>query len=208
MTLLINLDRVLDFLHSKGIIHRDIKPENLLLCKKKSGRHVLKLADFGWSVVKRETTGFYRTTLCGTLDYLSPEIVNVSGLSTSPLPRSPPSSLEMRHKEHWTPVACTRCMLTLFILQMRHVCFGGCVFSALSLQNEEYDEAVDRWTLGVLMYEFLLGVAPFMAEDQESTFDRIAGANVCFPADATISEEAKDLIRQVRHHPTQYPPHC
>lgn len=59
----------LEYLHAKGIIHRDIKPENLLLDA--NGR--LKLADFGWSnFLKPDTT---RTTFCGTLDYLAPEML-------------------------------------------------------------------------------------------------------------------------------------
>ena len=56
------------YLHSKHVIHRDIKPENLLL----GLRGELKIADFGWSVHAPEAR---RMTLCGTLDYLPPEMV-------------------------------------------------------------------------------------------------------------------------------------
>lgn len=58
----------LKYLHSKHVIHRDIKPENLLLGLKGE----VKLADFGWSV---HTQSLRRQTLCGTLDYLPPEMV-------------------------------------------------------------------------------------------------------------------------------------
>lgn len=58
----------LSYLHSKHVIHRDIKPENLLLGIKGE----LKIGDFGWSV---HAPGNRRTTLCGTLDYLPPEMV-------------------------------------------------------------------------------------------------------------------------------------
>lgn len=58
----------LDYCHSKNVIHRDIKPENLLL----GYRGDIKISDFGWSV--HAPTG-RRTTLCGTLDYLPPEMV-------------------------------------------------------------------------------------------------------------------------------------
>lgn len=56
------------YLHSKHVIHRDIKPENLLLGLKGD----VKIADFGWSV---HAPSFRRKTLCGTLDYLPPEMV-------------------------------------------------------------------------------------------------------------------------------------
>ena len=50
------------------MIHRDIKPENLLL----DVRGDLKIADFGWSV---HAPSSRRATMCGTLDYLPPEMV-------------------------------------------------------------------------------------------------------------------------------------
>lgn len=58
----------LNYLHRKHVIHRDIKPENLLI-----GLHgELKIADFGWSV---HAPSNRRQTLCGTLDYLPPEMI-------------------------------------------------------------------------------------------------------------------------------------
>jgi len=63
-----SLALALKYCHSKHVIHRDIKPENLLL-----GLHgELKIADFGWSV---HAPNSRRQTLCGTLDYLPPEMV-------------------------------------------------------------------------------------------------------------------------------------
>ncbi|KAF8158503.1 kinase-like protein [Crassisporium funariophilum] len=56
------------YLHGKHVIHRDIKPENLLL----GINGELKIGDFGWSV---HAPGNRRRTLCGTLDYLPPEMV-------------------------------------------------------------------------------------------------------------------------------------
>lgn len=58
----------LRYCHSRNVIHRDLKPENLLL----SLEGDIKLADFGWSV---HAPGASRKTMCGTLDYLPPEMV-------------------------------------------------------------------------------------------------------------------------------------
>lgn len=63
-----NLVSALAYLHDRDIIHRDLKPENLLICGDQ-----LKIADFGWSV--QEPTDMRRETLCGTLDFLSPEMI-------------------------------------------------------------------------------------------------------------------------------------
>lgn len=66
-TYIASLARALLYCHEKHVIHRDIKPENLLIGFKGE----LKIADFGWSV----HTFSRRRTMCGTLDYLPPEMV-------------------------------------------------------------------------------------------------------------------------------------
>lgn len=63
----------LQYLHARGIIHRDIKPENILLAADKT----VKLSDFGWSVKTEPRRAHKRLTICGTLDYLSPEMVEL-----------------------------------------------------------------------------------------------------------------------------------
>ncbi|XP_049784774.1 aurora kinase C-like [Schistocerca cancellata] len=67
-TYIAQLADALLYCHSKRVIHRDIKPENLLI----GANGELKIADFGWSVHSPHSR---RTTLCGTLDYLSPEMI-------------------------------------------------------------------------------------------------------------------------------------
>lgn len=64
-----DLTKALIYCHDKKVIHRDIKPENMLL-----GHNLqLKVADFGWSV---HSLSSRRMTVCGTLDYLSPEMID------------------------------------------------------------------------------------------------------------------------------------
>ena len=58
----------LKYLHKKHVMHRDIKPENILV-----GIHgEIKISDFGWSV---HAPNNRRNTMCGTLDYLPPEMI-------------------------------------------------------------------------------------------------------------------------------------
>ena len=67
-TYICDLSKALDYCHRKNVIHRDIKPENLLI----GFYGEIKIADFGWSVHAPTSR---RTTLCGTLDYLPPEMI-------------------------------------------------------------------------------------------------------------------------------------
>lgn len=118
----------LDYCHSKHVIHRDIKPENILL----GVNGEIKIADFGWSV---HAPSNRRTTLCGTLDYLAPEMV----------------------------------------------------------ERKPHDHTVDLWALGVLIYEFLVGRAPFEMPSAIDTHRKILRVDYRIPP-GTMSEQAADLI--------------
>lgn len=60
-----------EYLHSKDVIYRDLKPENLLI---DASGHI-KITDFGFAKNVPDVTW----TLCGTPDYLAPEIIQSKG---------------------------------------------------------------------------------------------------------------------------------
>jgi len=60
-----------DYMHGMDIIYRDLKPENLVM----SANGYIKVTDFGFAKVVPKKT----YTLCGTPDYLAPEIVTGQG---------------------------------------------------------------------------------------------------------------------------------
>ena len=171
-TYIAQLATAMQYCHSKGVYHRDLKPENLLLSKDKTA---VKVSDFGWSVCQREPTTAppttttatatsatatkgaeakeRRKTLCGTLDYLSPEMI----------------------------------------------------------EGRPHDGGVDRWAVGVMMYEMLTGHCPFVTDTYQETYKRICKVAVQWPKTPSsggsgrvsgggggsgggVGREAKDLI--------------
>ena len=121
---------IFEYLHSKNIIYRDLKPENILINK----NGYLKLTDFGFAKqLENEKT----YTLCGTPEYLAPEII----------------------------------------------------------LNKGHGKAVDWWTLGILLYEMLVGIDPFSDDDPMKTYQKILKGKINFPK--TIDKDAKSLIKHL-----------
>ena len=59
-------------MHDKNIVYRDLKPENLLL----DSSGYIKICDFGFA---KQLEGGVTYTLCGTPEYLAPEIISNIG---------------------------------------------------------------------------------------------------------------------------------
>ena len=129
---IIELVLAIEFLHKNNMLYRDLKPENIMI---DSNGHI-KLTDFGLSkmVTKSKEKAF---TICGTPQYLAPEI----------------------------------------------------------LSDDGYDNSVDWWSLGCVMYEMLVGKAPFRIPKGSYLTADLYKKKITIPD--YVTPEAKDLISQL-----------
>jgi len=120
------------YLHKQGIMHRDLKLANLLL----DDNFNVKIADFGLATALKDPREQHYT-LCGTPNYIAPEIAgrNSHGLES------------------------------------------------------------DVWSLGCLLYTFLVGNPPFHTEEILDTLDRVLMVDYEIPD--FISGQAADLIKRL-----------
>ncbi|ORY79475.1 hypothetical protein BCR37DRAFT_394195 [Protomyces lactucae-debilis] len=70
--LFLSLVQAVSFMHLNEIMHRDLKLSNVLL----TDTLQVKIADFGLATKLRDATADQDMTMCGTPNYISPEIVN------------------------------------------------------------------------------------------------------------------------------------
>lgn len=71
------LIRCLSYCHTKGIFHRDIKADNILF---DPNTLVAKVTDFGFATVFKDgLSSELMHTVCGTLSYMAPEILEKKG---------------------------------------------------------------------------------------------------------------------------------
>jgi serine/threonine protein kinase len=64
--------------------------------------------------------------------------------------------------------------------------------------KEGYTELCDWWSVGVIMFEMLVGYPPFYSETTQETYRKVINwkQTLRFPEECHISPEAKNLIER------------
>lgn len=68
--------------------------------------------------------------------------------------------------------------------------------------KQGYAKTVDWWSLGVILYEFLIGCVPFFGETPEELFAHVINDSIQWPDDEDwpLTDESKDLITLLLEH--------
>ncbi|XP_014424433.1 death-associated protein kinase 2-like isoform X2 [Pelodiscus sinensis] len=69
------------YMHGKHIAHFDLKPENIMLLEKDVPNPKIKIIDFG--LAQKLEDGVTFKSLCGTPQYIAPEVINYEPLSSA-----------------------------------------------------------------------------------------------------------------------------
>ena len=169
----------LETVHSANFIHRDIKPDNLLLDK--DGH--MKLSDFG---------------LCKPVDQrlldTLPEIAEEDG---TPTPENEEAegtvadpARRLAQLRHWHENR----------RRLAYSTVGTPDYIAPEvLLKKGYGLECDWWSVGAIMYEMLVGYPPFYSDEPMTTCRKIVHwrHHLRFPAEVTLSPEARDLIERL-----------
>uniref|UniRef100_A0A8W7PAZ5 non-specific serine/threonine protein kinase n=1 Tax=Anopheles coluzzii TaxID=1518534 RepID=A0A8W7PAZ5_ANOCL len=163
----------IDSVHKMGFIHRDIKPDNVLIDRK---GHI-KLTDFGLCTGFRWThdSKYYQKNDHARQD--SMEAWSKFG------PDIPPPLERRKFREKNRAKA--------------HSIVGTPNYIAPEvLMRSGYTQLCDWWSVGVILYEMLVGQPPFLANTAEETQIKVINwrQTLRIPVDAHLTPEAMDII--------------
>lgn len=174
---MIEIVKAVHEVHTRGYIHRDLKPDNILIDK----HGHLKLSDFGLCTSSHEShlSSFYHTTI--PEDYEKKAKVVRENSRERPMVTRQESWRKYRKAMSYSTVGTSNYMAPEILLE------------------RGYGNEVDWWSVGVIMYECLVGYAPFSCEDTTETCLMILDFknSLEFPIEAKISMEALDLMKRL-----------
>ncbi|KAK9138930.1 hypothetical protein Sjap_009524 [Stephania japonica] len=181
----------LEYLHGLGIVYRDLKPENILI--QENGH--LMVVDFDLST-KLISSKITRQSLKPDAEINNNTNVNTKMKKKKKSKRFSCLSL---HRAGVSPVDSSTESKVAELAKRpmeRSNSFVGTeeYVSPEIISGTGHDSAVDRWGLGVVIYEMLYGRTPFRGSNRSETFYRILTKEPELVGDRTA---LRDLIRKL-----------